>query len=132
MHDRKLDFGKHRGEPYTRAPIPYLRWMIDCGHSRAHFARSELTRRGLDFKDGDITISGHAIDSASLRVRNIWHETKSSDNEGLHAWLLRMCKEALDDTDPDSEGRIMWHGMKLVFTQGELTTTLKTVMREKK
>lgn len=131
-HGMLIDFGKHKGEPYTRAPIAYLRWMIDIGHSRKEIAMAELDRRGIAHRDHPVEISGHAVDTASLRLLSKWKELRKDKNEGLHRWLQRMCLEALEECEPDSEGRIMWHGIKLVFNQGELLFTLKTVMLEKK
>jgi len=125
-----VDFGKHKGQLYTRIPVSYLRWMVNSGHSRADIARAELERRGVKPEDRFIEISGHAIDRASLRVRKIWHETRGAD-ERLHAWLVRMCEEALAEHAPDDEGVIVHRGMKLVFEPGTLYPTLKTVVLEK-
>lgn len=132
-HGMTVDFGKHRGERWTRIPVSYLRWIVnnEPRHSRADIAEAELARRNIDAKDREVEISGHAIDSASLRVRKIWHSTRG-DNEGLHAWLLRMCEEALSNHKPDSDGRVIHNGMKLVFQSGSHYPTLKTVMRAKK
>lgn len=130
-HGMEVDFGKHRGQLYTRIPVSYLRWMVNEGHSRKDVAQAELDRRGIDAADRNIEISGHAIDSASLRVRKTWHEDREQD-EGLHKWLLRICDEALSQHEMDSEQRIFHKGMKLVFQPGDLYPTLKTVMRDKK
>lgn len=129
-HGMTVDFGKHRDELYTRVPVSYLRWMINDGHSRSDIAEAELKRRNIDPADRLIEISGHAIDSASLRVRRTWHEDRGKD-EGLHAWLLRVCEEALSQFAPDDQGRIHYKGMRLVFQPGELYPVLKTVMRSK-
>lgn len=128
-HGLTIDFGKHRGLLYTRAPVQYLRWMVQCNHSRAEIARAELDRRGTVLPEVDV--SGHAIDSASLRLRRRWHETARDDSEGLHAWLCRMCSEALAQSEPDNEGRIFYNGMKLVFEDGEWPV-LKTCMLHRK
>lgn len=128
-HDMRVDFGKYKGERYTRLPISYLRWMIDIDHRCKEVAQAELDRRGIKANDHNIEISGHAIDSASLRCRKIWHKDKQKD-EGLHAWLLRVCEEAITTLEPDSDDRINYKGMRLVFNRGNLYWTLKTVMRE--
>ncbi len=129
-HGVRLDFGKHRGELYTRAPIPYLKWMVNENHSRSKFAKAELERRNIQLTELPVEISGHAMDTASLRVRRTWHEDRGSD-EGLHSWLMRVAVEALESNKPDIAGCIFHKGMKLVFVEGELYPTLKTVMRDK-
>lgn len=129
-HHMTVEFGKHKGELYTRVPVSYLRWMVNAGHRQADIAQAELDRRGVSAKDRNIDISGHAIDSASLRVRKIWHEDRG-EQEGLHAWLLRICEEALADQEPDDEGRVHHKGMRLVFESGELYPVLKTIMGAK-
>lgn len=128
-HGMKLHFGKHAGESYTRVPISYLRWMVNVGHNEAHIALAELKRRGVPVQNQAVEITGHAIDSASLRVRNIWHKDRM-DQEGLHAWLLRISEEALNDHTMDHEGRIHYKGMRLVFEDGDIYPILKTVMRK--
>ena len=131
-HGMLIDFGKHKGQPYTRAPISYLRWMIDKGHFRAEVAQAELERRGISLVDGPIEISGHAIDSASLRLWKNYRDTRKSSREGLHAWLVRTCVDAIASSDIGSDGEVYYQGMKLVMHQGDLHYTLKTVMRDKR
>ena len=111
-HGMICDFGRHKGTPYTRMPVNYLLWMVNGNHSRAEIAQAELYRRGTTVPELDI--SGHAIDRASLRCRRTWHETRG-DDEGLHAWLCRLSKEALAQAKPDEEGRCFYLGLKLVF-----------------
>lgn len=127
-HNLRVDFGKHRGERWTRIPVSYLRWVANCKppHRCAEVAIAELDRRNISLENIDIEISGHAIDSASLRCRRTWHETKKRNDEGLHAWLQRICTEALDEFEPDSEGRIVWEGITLVFEEGSMFPILKT------
>lgn len=134
-HDLLVDFGKHRGERWTRIPVSYLRWLVNQNSTgisgseqRKAIAIAELKRRGISAEDRFVEISGHAIDSASLRVRKLWHEDRSQD-EGIHAWLCRVCAEALGLNEIDGEGRIHHKGMRLVFETGELYPILKTVMR---
>lgn len=124
-HGMICDFGRHKGTPYTRLPVSYLRWMVNESHSRADIAKAELDRRGTVLPELDI--SGHAIDRASLRCRKIWHETRGRD-EGLHAWLCRVASEALGEQDPDDDGRVFYLNMKLVFETDGQWPVLKTVM----
>lgn len=124
-HGLICDFGRHKGMLYTRIPVQYLKWMVQSGHSKAEIAKAELSRRGTVTPDLDI--SGHAIDSASLRLRRYWHETALSPDEGLHHWLVRMCQAALAQSQPDSEGVVLYGEIKLVFEPGAWPV-LKTVM----
>lgn len=130
-HGMVLGFGKFAKELYTRAPISYLRWMIDCKHSRAEVAQAELDRRGVTATDNNIEISGHAIDSASMRCHKAWRKDRGSQ-EGLHAWLLRLCDEALGELEMGDDNRIIHKGVILVFNKGDLYWTLKTVMSDKR
>ena len=125
-HNLKVDFGKHKGELYTRLPISYLTWMINIGHSKSEIAKAELERRGTVMPT--IEISGHAIDRASLTCRKIWHNDRG-ENEGLNAWLLRVSAEALEKGEKQDD-KILWKGMKFVFQTGKVYPTLKTIMRK--
>ena len=129
-HGMLIDFGKHRGQPYTRAPIAYLRWMVDGNHTRADIAVAELERRGVALVDAPMEISGHAIDSASLRLWKVYRDTRKSSVEGLNSWLIRMCLEALAENDPGDDGEVVYQGIKFAFHKGHLHWTLKTVMKE--
>jgi hypothetical protein len=124
-HNIICDFGRHNGMLYTRMPISYLKWMIQSGHSKAEIAKAELNRRGT--VTPNLEVSGHAIDRASLNCRKIWHETARNNDEGLHAWLVRICEESLSKCKPDEENIIFYNGMKLIFEHGEWPV-LKTVM----
>ena len=128
IHNMVCDFGRHVGMLYTRIPISYLKWMVNSGHSRAEIAAAELKRRGTVTPDLDI--SGHAIDRASLSCRKIWHQTRTND-EGLHAWLVRMATEAMSKADIDEKGRYHYNGMLFIFYNDGAWPVLKTVMREK-
>lgn len=129
-HGLRVDFGKYRGERYTRLPVSYLRWMVNDSHQKSDVARAELERRGIPLNDTVVEISGHAIDQASKRVLKIWRKERSS-GEGLHHWLVRISEKALANTKGlDKNGRTYHMGMKLVFAQGELYFTLKTIMRD--
>lgn len=126
-HGMICDFGKHNGEPYTRLPVSYLKWMVNSGHSRKHIAEAELKRRGTVTPDMDI--SGHAIDRASLNCLDIYRNTRNQD-EGIHAWLSRMADEAIK-TEPDKKGRHIYNNMKFAFEKDGCWPVLKTVMRDK-
>lgn len=127
-HGMVCDFGKHKGELYTRLPVNYLIWMVNSNHSRINIAEAELKRRGTVVPN--LSISGHAIDRASLNCRKVWHETKN-ENEGLHAWLIRISHEALTDKIIDKSGKYKWNNLKLVFEFEGKWPVLKTVIRKK-
>lgn len=127
-HNLICDFGRHKGTTYTQLPVSYLKWMVNSNHSRLEIAQAELKRRGT--VTPDIDISGHAIDRASLNCRKIWHETRAKD-EGLHAWLVRIAKEALELKNMDAKGRYLHNNLKLVFEMDGNWPVLKTVMPRK-
>lgn len=127
-HNMVCDFGRHAGVLYTRMPVGYLKWMVNSRHSRAAVAEAELKRRGTVTPDLDV--SGHAIDRASLSLRKTWHETARPD-EGLHAWLCRVAREALEKNDVDVKGRYRHLGVKFAFEQDGVWPVLKTVMPDK-
>jgi hypothetical protein len=112
--------------------------MVNTRHTYAGAAQAELERRGTTTPELDI--SGHAIDRASLRCRKIWHETRGED-EGLHAWLCRVAKEAWDSGPgsalntreiEESTGEKVEHmGMKFVFEVSGAWPVLKTIMPAK-
>jgi hypothetical protein len=126
-HNLIIDFGKHKGERWTRLPISYLKWMInEVGGDKAEIALSELTRRGSQMPTG-IELSAHAVDKASLRLRRIWHQTAKNQDEGLYTWLGRVASEAMATVGDKSEV-IEYMGIKFVFVYGEYYPTLKTVI----
>ena len=127
-HNVVCDFGRHKGTLYTRMPVSYLKWMVNSGHSRVRFAEAELQRRGTTTPDLDI--SGHAIDRASLSCRKTWHETRGKD-EGLHAWLCRVAREALDAGKVNGKGRHVHLGIQFAFEMDGVWPVLKTVMPAK-
>jgi hypothetical protein len=132
-HNIKVQFGKHKGELWTRVPRSYLTWLINeqplnGDTSNQKIAKSELERRGTTVKT-DLDISGHAIDRASLRCRKIWHQTSLQD-EGIYSWLTRISNEALDKCEHSE--RIKYNGLKLVFNYGNYYPTLKSVIPDKK
>jgi len=129
-HGLRIEFGKYKGERWTRVPVDYIKYLInsmdDCYERR--IAEMELERRG-DTMPKSTVISNHAIDKASLRVLHIWEENRQK-NEGLYSWLSRICDEALKKYPGVNNMEYM--GMKLVFAHGNVFPTLKTVMREKR
>ena len=127
-HGLICDFGRHKGTPYTQIPVSYLKWMVNVEHSRQEIAKSELKRRGTVTPDVDI--SGHAIDRASLRCRDIWHQTRFK-GEGLHAWLVRMTQEAIQKGEQDKKDKYIYNNMKLVIEQDGVWPVLKTILRLK-
>lgn len=133
-HNLVVDFGKHKGQRWTRLPVSYLKWLINEGTQYADISKAELERRGTTL-DYSLEISGHALDRASLQCRKIWHENRSED-EGLHSWLMRVSEEALKCQEckvNENGDKVIFHlGMKLVFSIGEIYPTLKTVMRRDK
>ena len=126
-HGLTIEFGKHRGELFTRIPVSYLKWMIntpDC--PQQEIAKAEFERRGDTLPQVELT--GHAIDNASLRVRKIWHETKK-DGEGLYSWLQRMTLDAWEHGERLPTGKIKWQRMKFVIEEGAEFPVLKTIMQ---
>lgn len=124
-HGQRIQFGKHKGELFTRLPVSYFKWMVNENAPQADIAKAEFERRGDTMPE--VELSGHAIDNASIRVRKIWHETKN-ENEGIYSWLQRMTKESLEANNVHN-GKYKHKGMKLVIEQGEELPVLKTIMR---
>jgi hypothetical protein len=137
-HNLRCDFGKHKGELWTRMPVSYLKWLVNQpkrnpGDIAGDIASAELARRGT--VTPTLEVSGHAIDRASLSCRAIWHQTALSKDEGLHAWLCRVAAECLATQPPEratlaENAKIPYLGMLFVFEFGECWPTLKTVMRD--
>lgn len=125
-HGLTIEFGKYKGELFTRLPVSYLRWMINEKTQQHEIAKAEFERRGDTMPK--VEISGHAIDNASLRVLNIWHKTREKD-EGLYSWLQRMTLDALELGSKLKSGKIKFMGIKFVIEQGEEFPVLKTIMR---
>ena len=135
-HNLIIDFGKHKGERWTRLPIGYLKWLINDRTQYANIAKSELERRGTVLKH-ELEISNHAIDRASLSCRKIWHET-SNKGEGIHTWLYRIASEAIKSVNKSamkSNYRLKvknYNNMSFVFKFGAVCPALLTVMPYKK
>lgn len=126
-HGYQMKVGRHAGEPITRVPVGYLKWMVNSRHSEAAYAEAELSRRGT--ATPEFEISGHAIDRASLNCRDIWHQTRGKD-EGIHAWLSRVGKEALERGERRGD-KTAYAGMLFAFEMDGCWPVLKTVMRDK-
>lgn len=126
-HNLICDFGRHKGEFYTRIPVNYLLWMSNSNHSKKEIAEAELKRRGTVLPEVDV--SGHAIDRASLNCRKIWHHTRQ-EKEGLYACLCRIAKEALSLNQKDHKERYIWNELRLVFDIEGKWPVLKTVINE--
>lgn len=127
-HNLIVDFGKHKGERWTRIPISYLKWLINSGSQYANIAQSEFNRRGITTPT-ELEVSGHAIDRASLFCWKVWKENRRKE-EGLNSWLYRVANDALTQgqiTGDEGECR-KYLGLKFVYQFGEIYPTLKTVM----
>ena len=122
-HNLKVDFGKHKGELWTRIPLSYLKWLInEIDHE---IAKAELERRGR-FVPDKLEISPHALDNASLRLRKIWYE-EGNKQIGLYTWLYKRAVEALEQ----NKEAVIDKGIKFVFKFGNYYPVLKTVMARK-
>jgi hypothetical protein len=129
-HGLRIEFGKHKGELWTRLPVSYLKWIINTpmvgGNNVARqTAQSELHRRGTFTPT--IDVSGHAIDRASLSCRKIWHQNRQ-EQEGLHAWLCRVSAQALEAGEKMEGDKVRYMGMLFVFEHGSCWPVVKTVM----
>jgi len=125
-HGLKINYGKHKGELFTRLPISYIRWMINSSAPQFEIAKAEFERRGDTMPK--VELSGHAIDNASIRVRKTWHQTKKGNEEGIYSWLHRMTLEAIEDGEMLEIGKIKYCGMIFVIDKGEEFPSLKTIM----
>jgi Putative quorum-sensing-regulated virulence factor len=134
-HGYRLAFGKYNGRLITRVPLQYLSWMINQNTQGQEHARAEMIRRGTTLPT--LQISGHALDRASLQCLGVYLQSRR-DNEGIHAWLMRMALEArengtlVEDSEGDPQDTQYIHaGMKFAFCEGEEFPALKTVMLKK-
>lgn len=125
LHSYEMKAGKHRGVRIVNVPVSYLLWMVGVNHSESLIAKAELDRRGTVVPD--VEISGHAIDRASLLCRKTWHQDKG-ENEGIHAWLVRVAGEALRIGERRNNGKIYWKGMKFKFTADTKWPVLLTIL----
>jgi uncharacterized protein (DUF3820 family) len=127
IHGKRLDFGKHKGELWTRVPISYLKWLASTDNRWTKIAVLELKRRGTTTPT--IEVSGHAIDRASQHCLSIWQGEETG--EGLSSWLRRLAQEAIDNGEKYREDAYLYRGMKFCFELEGNWPILKTVMRAK-
>jgi len=133
-HNLIVDFGKHKGERWTRVPRSYLSWLINqtkvVGDGKnKRIAKAELERRGSSIRT-DLQISGHAIDRASTRCKSLWRKMVLFDGEGLYSWMERLANDAIKN-----EGKheiVIYRGIKFIFEHGEYYSTLKSIMPNEK
>jgi hypothetical protein len=130
-HNKKIVFGKHRGELFTRIPLGYLKWMVNQNAQQADIASAELERRGTP--EPTIEISAHAIDRASLRIRRTWHKHRR-DNEGLYTWLAKAAEFAIDNAGgieavAENDGKAEVGDVVFIFGTEGKWPVLKTVRR---
>lgn len=123
-HNEFIEFGKHKGERWTRLPVSYLKWQWLSNETEGEpreYAEAELERRGTtDY--GEVELSGHAIDRAS-QITNDWKD------EGVHSWLLKITNEALEKIE-DEDTEVVHNGYKFAFVHGRHYSTLKTIMKD--
>jgi hypothetical protein len=67
-HNLQIEFGKHKGERWTRLPIGYLRWLINVDSEVADIARAELERRGTEQQLADLP-EQQAVDEAEQALK---------------------------------------------------------------
>ena len=101
-----LQFGKRwRGTRIQEVDQTYLSWMVGAKAGPWEVAEAELERRGWHVPE--VGLSGHAIDSASLRIRKQWHRDRKP-TEGLHSWLCRVVPEAIEKGENPKPGLYRW------------------------
>ena len=127
-HGYCLTFGKHEGKLITRVDLGYLRWMINNQTPDSEYAIAELERRGSAIPT--LSVSGHAIDRASLRVLDIWQSTRKK-KEGLYSWLSRVSALALR-RGTMIDGKVRHKGIIFVFEMDTEWPVLTTVMLREK
>jgi len=124
-HNLIIEFGKHKGERWTRVPISYLKWLINAGTQHALTASAELKRRGVILKH-ELEVSSHAIDRASQTCLLLFMEDRSR-TEGIYSWLHNIASLALKTKEHPHQKEIVFNGIKFVFEYGEVFPTLKTL-----
>ena len=126
-HNVIVDFGKHKGEPWTRIPKSYLQWLVNeksdirGAEKNKQYAMAELERRGTKVSH-KLELSAHAIDRAS-QITNEWKD------EGLYTWLERMATEALETIEENKE-EVYYKGYKFAFIFGEYYPSLVTIIKK--
>ena len=119
-----LHNGKHAGQPLTKVPASYLKWMISVNHELSTQAEAELSRRGHIVPT--IDVSGHAIDSASLRLLGLW-KRECYGKLGLSSWLITRAEDAIEHGRRRGEDKITHRGIVFVFHFDGKWPVLKTV-----
>ena len=128
LYGERMTDGPHAGRYMTQMSQSYLRRVISEGWADAERARAELDRRGTPYHDTPVEISNHAIDRASTRCLDRYL-TDSNDDEGLFAWLVRVCAEAITWNNVDGTGNLVHKGMRLKIDFTPKVPILVTVMR---
>jgi hypothetical protein len=126
-HNLLIDFGRYKGERWTRVSTNYLLSLVRHSHPERALAEAELQRRGTAIPAFDV--SNHAVDRASQDCADIWRRT-AKKGEGIHSWLVRMATRALVEP-PDAQGRHRYKGMKFAFDTDGAWPLLVTVIRHK-
>lgn len=127
-----FEFGKHKGQPITRVPLSYLKWIANEHGMSEQFrreARAEIRRRGT--VEPEIEVSAHAIDRASLRLLEVWQmdsamRMTNGEKEGLHSWLVRKAQAALAEGTQLEDAKMQHDGIVFVFEAGACWPVLKS------
>jgi len=126
MKEEIVNFGKHKGERWTRIPISYLRWLIDVDSQYAPIAKKELARRGT-ILEHEIILTSHAIDRFYLRYFKAGIKRKDIViSGGIYSYLYKLANEALKLANGVEE--VKYKKLKFIFRYGKLDTALVTVM----
>ena len=126
MDNNIVQFGKHKGERWTRLPISYLKWLINAETNYADKAREELKRRGTILTH-EIKFLGHAIDRFYQRYGKAHIRRPYIIKQGgIYSCLYKFAEKALEIAD--GKEKVKYKNLKFVFKYQELTTTLITVM----
>lgn len=131
-HRKIVEFGKYKGERWTRVPAAYLRWLANAPEDgiNVQTAKAELDRRGTNIET-EIEISPHAVDRASQHLLLVWEHTRKK-HEGLYTWLARMASAAIRSANSDNPpDKITYKKIEFVFRHGRHFPILKTVIRKR-
>ncbi|MBF0121207.1 MAG: hypothetical protein HQK79_20430 [Desulfobacterales bacterium] len=129
-------FGMHKGQPYTRLPISYLKWMVEINHTHKTIAEAELNRRcvPLQKKEG-IKITIHAINRASQFCLKQLKQFELN-KKGIHNCLTDLSLEALkksnDKDKAEGKGKYFYAGLQWIFAFEGNEAVLKTIFPHKK
>ena len=115
--------GRFVGQPITRVNVNYLFWMVNDGFL-SEYAEKELNRRGTKLPTCEV--SPHAINRLSLKFLGIWKRTRYEE-EGLHAWAMRMVKQAIEYGTLLTEERYLYINIVWVIKYFDKWPVLKTV-----